>query len=120
MPKGRDYTFNDFAPPDTVNLKKIRPFEEGERVDNGDGTFSTERSTNFNFNGEEVLVPSLWMTPDGPADLSRNPEVLIRAIQAYESRTKKKFPRFDDPQQAIEFSKQRSSMGGRGVGELMR
>lgn len=114
------FTPNDFVPPDTVNLKKIRPFGEGEFVDNGDGTRSSERTMSFEIGGKEVLVPSLWMTDKGPVDLARNPNVLMRAVESFERRSKKKFPRFDDPRQATEFAKQRSDSGGRGVGEIAR
>ena len=116
----KEFTPEDFVSPDSVNLKTIRPFRPGEFVDNGDGSRSTERSMSFNIEGKEVLTPSLWMTPDGPVDLSRNPESLFRAALAFEKRTGKKFPRFNNPDEATRFSKERSSGGGRGVGPLAR
>ncbi len=104
------------VPADTVNLKTIRPFDPGEFLDNGDGTHSTERSVSFNIEGREVLAPSLWMTPAGPVDLSRNPESIVRAIRAFEERTGNRFPRFDTREEATEFSKRKSQAGGRSSG----
>lgn len=112
----KSFTPEDLLPPDEVNIKKIRPFKKGEFIDNQDGTRSTERSMSLNIGGKEVLVPSLWMTPDGPVDLSRNPQSLMRVIGAFEKRSKKKFRRFDSPEEATEFSIKRSAKGGRGSG----
>ena len=100
------------APPDQVDMKKVRPFEGGESLDNGDGTRSTEVSVGLNIGGKEVLVPSLWMTPHGPVDLSRNHESMIRAVLEFERRSGKKFPRFNSPEELNEFAKQRSGRGG--------
>ena len=113
-----EFTPENLVAPDTVNLKTIRPFKKGEFLNNRDGTSSTERTTSFNVGGEEVLMPSLWMTPDGPVDLSRNPEIMIRAMMEFEKRSKKKFPRFKTPQEANEFSKNRSASGAISTGTL--
>ena len=113
-----EFTPEQLVAPDNVNLKPIRPFKPGEFLNNQDGTRSTERSVSFNIEGREVLVPQLWMTPDGPVDLSRNPQTIIRALMAFEERTGKKFPRFDNPDEATAFSKQKSALGGRSPGFL--
>ena len=105
------YTRENFVPPDQVKLKTLRPFVKGEFLDNQDGSRSTERTMTFNISGNEVVVPSLWMTPDGPADLSRNPEVIIKAVIDYEGRTNKKFPRFKTIEEANKFAKERTMKG---------
>jgi len=114
------YTNENLVPPDNVNLKQIRPFGSGEYIANPDGSMSTERTMTFNIEGQEVLAPSLWMTPNGPVDLSRNPDTIVRAIIEYERRTGKKFPRFKTPEEAKQFAIGRSQSGGRGAGELTK
>ena len=103
-----------------VNPKQLRPLVRGEFVENPDGSRSTERTMSFNIEGKEVLAPSLWMSPDGPVDLRQHPEILIRAIREFEMRTKKRFPRFDTPEEATEFAKGRSSGGAVFSGPLER
>ncbi len=112
------FTAENLVPPDQVNLKTIRPFKKGEAFNNQDGTLSTERASSFNVGGEEVLMPTLWMTPDGPVDLRRNPETVVRAMMEFEKRSKKRFPRFKTPQEATEFSKNRSAGGAISTGTL--
>ena len=112
------FTADDLVPPDQVDMKTIRPFREGEFIDNQDGTRSTERTMSFNVEGEEVVMPSLWMTPDGPVDLSRSPDAMIRSTMEFEKRSKKQFPRFQTPQEASSFSKKRSHEGGNSTGTL--
>lgn len=114
------FTAENLVPPDTVDLKTIRPFKKGEFLDNQDGTHSTERTTSFEFDGKEVVVPTLWMTPNGPVDLSRNPETIKRALIEHEKRTKKKFPRFKDRREADRFAIERSNRGAAFTGELER
>jgi len=116
----KGFTFENLVPPDEAKIKKIRPFKKGEFFDNQDGTKSTERTMSFNVDGKEVLAPSLWMTVDGPVDLSRSPESIMRALKAYEESTGNKFPRFDTPEEATEFAKNRSNRGGRGTGSLTK
>lgn len=74
----------------------------------------------INIDGKEVLAPTLWMTRDGPVDLSRNPETLVRAIQEFERKSGKKFPRFDTPDEATDFAKKRSSAGAVSTSPLER
>ena len=109
MPK-QAYTFEDLASPDQTDLKKVRPFLKGEYLINADGTRSTERTMGVNIGGEEILVPSLWMTPSGPVDLSRNQEVLMRTVDAFEKRSGTKFRRFKTPEESDAFAKQRHSI----------
>jgi len=112
------FTADNLVPPDQVNLKTIRPFKKGEFLDNQDGTRSTERTMSFNIEGEEVVMPSLWMTPDGPVDLSRSPEAMIRSVIEFEKRSKKRFPRFKTVQEADEFSINRTDRGAVSIGTL--
>ena len=112
------FTFEDLAPPDQADMKNIRPFQAGEHIINTDGTRSTERTMGINIAGEEVVVPSLWMTPSGPVDLSRNQEVLMHAVESFERRSKTKFPRFKTLEESDAFAKQRSSTGGAFSGNL--
>ena len=113
-----EFTPDNLIAPDQVNLKTLRPFKKGEFLDNQDGTRSTERTMTFNISGEEVVIPSLWMTPDGPVDLSKHPETMIRGALDYESRAKKKFPRFKTVKEADEFAKNRSGKGAVFTGSL--
>jgi len=114
------FTAENLVPPDTVDMKTIRPFKKGERLDNQDGTFSSERTTSINIDGKEVLVPTLWMTPNGPVDLSRKPESIVRSVIEHEKRSKKKFPRFDSVEEATRFAGNRSNTGARATGALER
>jgi len=112
------FTLDNLVPPDEVDLKTLRPFKKGETFDNQDGTISTERTTSFNINGKETLIPSLWMTPNGPVDLRKHPETMIRAAIDFEKRSKVIFPRFNSVEEAEEFSKNRSQSGAVATGEL--
>lgn len=114
------FTIENLVAPDQVDVKTIRPFVDGEFLDNQDGTQSTERTTSFNVGGEEVVMPSLWMTPDGPVDLSRMPESMIRSTLEFEKRSGKKFPRFKTIQEADEFTATRTTRGGISSGTLER
>ena len=114
------FTAENLVAPDQVDVKTIRPFTQGEFLDNQDGTRSTERTMSFNVEGEEVVMPSLWMTPDGPVDLSRMPESMIRSTLEFEKRSGKKFPRFKTIQEADSFTAVRTNKGGISTGTLER
>lgn len=118
MAETRGFTPDQLLPPDTVKVKKLRPFSPGEFLDNQDGSRSTERTITFNIGGKEVLVPSLWMTDEGPVDLSKNPETIVRAVRSFEERTGRRFPRFNSPKEAGAFAKSRSSKGAVFTGPL--
>lgn len=114
------FTAEDLVPPDEVDMRTIRPFRQGEFIDNQDGTHSTERTTSQEINGKEVVMPTLWMTPNGPVDLSRLPDSVRRSVIEFERRTNKQFPRFNSIEEANAFSKDRTKKGGISTGELER
>ena len=48
----------------------FRPLVSGEFRENADGSRSTELSTSLGLrSGQEILIPSLWMGPNGIIDL---------------------------------------------------
>lgn len=96
----------------------LRPFNPGERRDNSDGTYSTEISTTWQLpDGKWVNVPSLWMGPDGPKQFDAGDEDgILGAMQRWEAKSGKPFPRFDSEQQAVDAAKARSAAGGAAAG----
>ena len=91
-PAERRFTPDQFVPASKVDLTKLRPLKKGEFVDNLDGTRSTERTASFNIGGKEVLAPSIWMSPDGPVDLFKSPDLLAKVIKALKPGAKQSFP----------------------------
>lgn len=90
-----------------------RPFRSGEFVENEDGTRSTERTITFKIGEDWVNAPSLWMTPDGPVEVT-DEDALSRLLSFYEERTGALFQRFGDRVSAIEAARARSDRGGVG------
>ena len=118
--RSQRFTFEDLQPAETIDLKSVRPFMAGELFQNDDGSVSTEKLISVNIGGDEVVAPSLWMTANGPVDLSRRPQIIMRAILSFEQRSGKAFPRFESPEQATAFAKSRSNSGGVTRGPLER
>ena len=111
---------DQYQDPTAFDVKTVRPFNPGERIDNQDGTFSSEWTTSINIEGKEVLVPTIWMTSKGPVDLARHPESIVRAMREFESRGKKKFPRFNSREEAESYARERSRMGGNAHGMIAK
>jgi hypothetical protein len=84
---------------------QLRPLGPGEYRQNPDGSISTEITASFNIDGRETVIPTLWMSPDGPVELS--PDDAINAAQNYERQTGKQFPRFDSVAEADAFTRKR-------------
>lgn len=99
-------------------MPKIRPLEQGEFRENEDGSRSTEITIGTVIGGEKVVIPSLWMTPDGPVELDE--ENATRAAMEFEAETGKRFPRFKDWKKADSFARARSQKGGVFSGPLAR
>lgn len=74
----------------------LRPFDPGERRDNPDGSYSTEITTTWQMpDGSWANVPSLWMGKGGPVQFDANDEQgILGAVQNYEAKTGKRFPRY--------------------------
>jgi len=101
-----------YSPPPARNW--LRPFDEGERRENPDGSYSTELiATEYLPDGSIANFPTLWMTPDGPVQLGVR-EAMQAALE-YERATGKKMPRFKSIDEAVRYAQTRSRMGGRGV-----
>jgi len=104
----------------------LRPLEKGEFVDNDDDSRSTERKMVYEMDGEHIVIPSLWMSANGPLDLRMPSEgglgmdrfAPLRAALQYEKRTGRKFPRFKTAKEAEEFEHTRR--GGTDAGPLAR
>lgn len=81
-----------------------RPFAAGERVNNPDGTWSSERSMTVEnpLLGGYSVIPSMYRTDNGPLYLTDNPELNSRAAFAYAQRTgtmPQTFPTLDAAEQ---------------------
>jgi hypothetical protein len=99
----------------------LRPFNADERVNNPDGSYSTERTMTVQMPDGWGIVPSLWMSPRGPVDLSSMGENYLAAIaQGYEQSNGTAFPRFPDVQSAEDWAVNRSHGGGAGQGPLQK
>ncbi|WP_428398324.1 LPD38 domain-containing protein [Marinobacter salarius] len=107
---------NAFDRFDSVAEPELRPFQPGEQVDNGDGSFSTERTVTVPIGRRWANVPSLWMSPDGPKELDE--DAAVRAAMDYERATGTKFPGFDSVDEAVASAKARSDKGGANQGSI--
>lgn len=95
-----------------VILNRLRPFEPGEYIDNGDGSYSTERTQTVQApDGAWINVPSLWMSPGGYVDLADDEDGIVQAATAFESRMGL-FPRHKTLEEAVVAAKARSAGGG--------
>ncbi|MUO84772.1 phage tail tip lysozyme [Agrobacterium vitis] len=95
----------------------LRPFQPGEKVDNPDGSYSTERTATFQLpDGKWVNLPTLWMGKDGPVDLATSEEGVIAAGQEFEKSSGKQFKRFSSVADAEAAAKSRSENGGANAG----
>lgn len=98
----------------------LRPFKPGEKVDNADGSYSTERTVTVQGpDGQWSVVPSLWMGPNGPVDLlEKGDDVIANVAARYEAGSGEKFPRFADVKAAEDWAVQRSASGGASEASL--
>ncbi|MCF1478137.1 hypothetical protein FS782_13760 [Agrobacterium vitis] len=95
----------------------LRPFQPGEKVDNPDGSYSTERTATFQLpDGKWVNLPTLWMGKDGPVDLATSEEGVIAAGQEFEKSSGKQFKRYSSVADAEAAAKSRSENGGANAG----
>lgn len=95
----------------------LRPFNPGEKVDNPDGSYSTERTATYQLpDGKWVNLPTLWMGPNGPVDLANSEEDVVATAQAFEKSSGQRFKRFSDVQSAETSAKARSENGGANAG----
>ena len=93
----------------------LRPFQAGERIENADGSYSTERTETFQTtDGEWVNIPSLWMSTTGPVDLAGDEEAILSAARRYEETAGRTFSRFKTLEEAVQYARQRSEHGGAG------
>lgn len=100
-----------------VGEPMLRPFHPGEKIDNADGSYSTELSTTWQLpTGEWVNVPSLWMGPKGPVKLDKESQIL-RALQEFEGVNGSTFPRYKSLDQAEAEAVARSKAGGANAGK---
>lgn len=100
-------------------MASLRPFQPGEYIDNGDGSFSTERTVTIEWPGGFANVPTLWMSPSGQAlDLAFNEEIVRRAAENYVSEMGGKFDVFPTVDEAVAAAKARSEGGGAFHGQV--
>ena len=98
-------------------MRTLRPFGQGERINNQDGTYSTERSRTFPLpDGSWVNAPSLWMSQEGPVDFGDSEDMLRALLQFYEKSGGTAFPRFKTVDEAEAAARARSAAGGAGAG----
>ncbi len=81
----------------------------GTRVDNPNGSFSTERTIGVNLDGKEYVIPTLL---DG-VQVSNE-----EAVQAARTRGLDNYPSFSSPQEAEAFARDRSDKLGQGPTEV--
>lgn len=96
---------------------RLRPFEPGEKIDNPDGSYSTERTETFQLpDGGWVNLPTLWMAKEGAVDLAGNEEDVIAAAHEFEAASGKRFKRFKTVEEAEASARARSEHGGANAG----
>tara|TARA_R110000744_G_scaffold66596_4_gene136177 strand:+ start:15490 stop:18726 length:3237 start_codon:yes stop_codon:yes gene_type:complete len=89
----------------------MRPLQRGDpELENATGPNSSESSMSMEYQGKEMLFPSVWMTKDGPKRLSGK-EAFAMALK-YQKRTGNKFPLYNTPAEATAASMERSARGG--------
>ncbi len=96
---------------------QMRPFQPGEKIQNSDGTYSTERTETYQLpDGKWVNAPSLWMAGDKPVDLAGNEGEIIKALDGFEKASGNRFRRFDSVAAAESAAQARSQDGGADAG----
>ena len=93
----------------TETGEDVRPLVSGEFIQK-----SVHMS--ININGKEILVPTAWMV-NGKRQVVENDKAIEYALE-YEKIANVSFPRFDTPEEATKFSKERSTAGGVFTGPL--
>lgn len=97
----------------------LRPFRAGEKVNNADGSYSTERTVTVQMpDGGWANVPSLWMGPNGPVDMKAmgmNDDAIAQAAGVFERKNGTRFVRFGNIDQAVSAARARSEAGGAGA-----
>jgi hypothetical protein len=92
----------------------LRPFNPGERVENPDGSFSTERTVTVQGpDGRWMVMPSLWMGQHGPVHFQgRGDDFFSQIAGNYQQASGENFPTFPSLQAADAFAARRSKGGG--------
>lgn len=96
----------------------VRPFKPGERIDNADGSQSTELTVTVPVGDKWANVPSLWMTPEGPQRFDEDQAAAM--AQEYSAATGESFPSFSSVDEAVSAAKARSQAGGAGQGAITK
>ena len=97
-----------------------QPLGPGQRISNGDGSYSTERLRTVQMaDGQWANVPSLIMGPQGPVDVGFMPDDALSQVASRMETGGKQFPRFPDIATAEAAARTRSNMGGAGSGPLL-
>ena len=106
--------------PVTRGLLGQRPLQPGESipVPEWGGQMTELTITVPDQNGGFMVIPSVWMTRDGPRRLSE--EDAMTAAYSYMQQSGTAFPTFQDPLGASDFAWQRSQTGGIHNGPLAR
>lgn len=95
----------------------LRPLELGEIRASEAGPPNSELAISVEVDGQEMVLPTLWMGPAGVVEFPDTDSALQAALN-YEGRTGKRFPRFDTVEEATAFSEGRSARGGVSTGPL--
>lgn len=98
----------------------LRPFNQGERRPNPDGSYSTEISTTQQQpDGQFVNVPSLWMGKQGSVQFNPGDERgIMSEAQRFEAQNGQTFPRFPNVQAAEQAAVAKSAAGGAGAQQV--
>jgi hypothetical protein len=113
-----------FAPSEPMKQTKqppLRPFRPGEQITNPDGSYSTEVTTTVeDGRGGWMVIPQLWMSPNGVVDLRDKPDLAASTAIHLRDNFGLQFPSFKTVSEADMFARQRSDMGGAGQGSIVR
>jgi hypothetical protein len=108
------------AAPEKARQPALRPLEKGEFILGPNNEKMTEFTQTFRVGKDFVVVPSIFMGPEGPVNLSEDPDAILRVVQEFEAVTGKKFPRLKTDKDASAFARKRSDAGGAFSGPLVK
>lgn len=105
--------------PEYKNLP-FRPLRPGEKITNPDGTYSTEVTATFETPNGWMVVPQLYLGPNGLMDLRGQGETALGAAMYLQNNHGIVFPTFKSLEEANAFTQKRTKAGGVNASPLVK